>query len=158
MFQWIPVELLWILLSSLELFLDFLESSLIFLNLMEFLIIFSIFRKTFLFLLKSFGICQAMIMLKKDKLTFLGNRIHTIWKTSNLKRLKLLNINWTYKFDLMYLIPFRYKFIQYLIEKFWDMVKIRQEGLVVATLLTSVRMSWKVPIYYMNGALSILKW
>ena len=33
------------------------------------------------------------------------------------------------------------------------MVFMTREGLVVAALLASVRASWKVPIYYLNGAL-----
>ena len=44
--------------------------------------------------------------------------------------------------------PFRYKVIQYLIRKLLNMVKMTQEGLLVAVIIASVRMSWKVPIYY----------
>ena len=38
------------------------------------------------------------------------------------------------------------------------MVTLRQEGSVVAVLLGSVTPSWQVTIYYINGALLILKW
>ena len=48
--------------------------------------------------------------------------------------------------------------MQYLIGKLSDIVKNREEGLVVVALLASVRMSLKMPIYYIKGALSILKW
>ena len=47
--------------------------------------------------------------------------------------------------------------IQYLIGKLSDMVKMDQEGLVVAVLLASVRTLKKVKIYYIDRALSILK-
>ena len=45
------------------------------------------------------------------------------------------------------------RFIQYLIGMLSDMVKMGQEGLVVAALLESFRILWKVIIYYINGAL-----
>ena len=45
---------------------------------------------------------------------------------------------------------------QYLIEKLSNMqVKMTQEGLLMRALLTSIRMSWKVPIYYISGVLLI---
>ena len=47
----------------------------------------------------------------------------------------------------------RYRVIQYLIWKLSDMVFMRQEGLAEVVLLASVRASWKVTIYYINGAL-----
>ena len=50
----------------------------------------------------------------------------------------------------------RYTVIQYLIKKLSDMVKMGQYSLVVAALLASVKASWKVAIYYINGALLIL--
>ena len=69
-------------------------------------------------------------------------------------KLKSLNESWTFNFDLSYLwYPLMYRVIQYLIEKLLDMVKIFQVRLVVAALLASVRASWKVTIYYINGAL-----
>ena len=47
--------------------------------------------------------------------------------------------------------------IQYLIEKISDMVNMTQGGLVVASLLAYVRMSWKVTIYNIDWTLLILK-
>ena len=59
-----------------------------------------------------------------------------------------------FNFDLMY---FLCSFVvQYLIGKLSDMIKVTQEGLVVAALLASVRTSWKVTNYYINSALLIL--
>ena len=59
---------------------------------------------------------------------------------SKLKLLNSLNKSRTFIFDLLYfLYPFRYRIIQNLIGKLSDMVKISQESLVVATLITSVR-------------------
>ena len=66
-------------------------------------------------------------------------------------KLDFFNVN------LMYFwYPLRYRVTQYLIGKVSDMVKMSKEGSVVITLLTSVRMSWKVTIYFINGALLIL--
>ena len=52
----------------------------------------------------------------------------------------------------------RYKVIQYLIRKLLDMVKMIQEGKVVAALSRSIRTTWKVGIYYINGALLFSIW
>ena len=71
-----------------------------------------------------------------------------------LKRLDLLDKSRIFNFDVSYFwYPFSYKVIQYLNGKLSDMVKLGQEDLVVAALLASVRISWKVTIYYINGAL-----
>ena len=43
--------------------------------------------------------------------------------------------------------------MQYLIWKLLDIVKNREEGLIVAALLASVMASWKVAIYYINESL-----
>ena len=51
---------------------------------------------------------------------------------------------------------FRCRVILYLIGKLSDMVKMIQDGKVVAVLSTSIKTSWKVGIYYINGALLIL--
>ena len=60
-------------------------------------------------------------------------------------------------FDLLYFwSPLRYRVIQYLIVKLSDMVKMIQEGSVVAALSTSIRTSWKVGICNINRALLIL--
>ena len=79
------------------------------------------------------------------------------YNLSKLKLLNSLNVSRTFNFDLSYFwYPFRYRVIQYLIGKLSDMVKMGQDSLVVAALLASVRTSWKVTIYYINGALLIL--
>ena len=52
--------------------------------------------------------------------------------------------------------PHLYRVIQYLIGKLSGMVKMGQEVLFMTALLTSVRTSCKVPIYYINGVLMIL--
>ena len=78
---------------------------------------------------------------------------------SKLKFQFLLSKFWLLNFDLSHFwYHLRYRVIQYPIEKLLDMVKMGQEGLVVAALLESVRTSWKVTIYYINSALLILKW
>ena len=78
---------------------------------------------------------------------------------SKLKNQLLLSKLRLFNFELSYFwYPLRYRVMQYLIWKLSDIVKNREEGLVVAALLASVRMSKKVPIYYIKGALSILKW
>ena len=64
------------------------------------------------------------------------------------KRQYLHNKSWTFKFHFS---QFWYPFVC-LIWKLSDMVNMRQEVLVVAALLASVRMSWKVQIYYINRA------
>ena len=51
---------------------------------------------------------------------------------------------------------FRYRVIQWLISKYVVVVNISQEGLIMAVLITSVRMSLKAPIFYINRALLIL--
>ena len=72
-------------------------------------------------------------------------------------KLKTSNITLTFNFDFLYFCyPLKYRAIQYIIGKVSDMVKMSQEGLVVAVLLASVRTSWKVTFYYINGALLIL--
>ena len=74
-----------------------------------------------------------------------------------LKSLNLLNKSRFFNFDLSYFwYPLGYRVLQDLIGKLLDMVKMGQESLVVAALLASVRASWKVTIYYINGALLIL--
>ena len=50
----------------------------------------------------------------------------------------------------------RYRVKQYLIGKLLNMVTIRQEGSVVTALLAIIRMSLKMTVYYINGALLIL--
>ena len=50
-------------------------------------------------------------------------------------------------------VKVRHRVIQYLIWKLSGIVNMIQEDLVVAALLGSVRTSWKVTIYYINGAL-----
>ena len=76
---------------------------------------------------------------------------------SNLKSQNLLNKSWFLNFDLLYFwYPLRYRVIQYLIWKLLDVVKMGQEGLVVAALLISFKASWKFKIYYINRALSKL--
>ena len=78
---------------------------------------------------------------------------------SNLKSLNLLNKSWTFNFDLSYFwYSLRYRIIQYLIGKLSDMVKIDEDSSFMAALLASVRVSWKVTICYINGALLILNW
>ena len=65
-----------------------------------------------------------------------------------LSKFRLLN------FDLLYFwYHLRCRVIQYLIRKLSEMVKMGQEGLVVAALLGLVRISWKVTIYNINRAL-----
>ena len=49
-----------------------------------------------------------------------------------------------------------YRVIHYLIEKLSDMVKMNQEGKVVAALSKSIRTSKKGGIYYIDRALLIL--
>ena len=46
--------------------------------------------------------------------------------------------------------PMRYRVIQYLIRKLLEVITTRQECLALAALLKFVRMSWKVPTYYIN--------
>ena len=76
---------------------------------------------------------------------------------SKLKALLLSNDCMSFNFDLSYFwIPYRYRVIQYLIEKLSDMAKMIQKSKVVAALSTSIRTSWKVGIYYINRALFIL--
>ena len=58
------------------------------------------------------------------------------FKVQILSKFRLFN------FDLSYfLYPLRYRAIQYLVRKLSDMVKMGQEGLVVAALLISVKAS-----------------
>ena len=61
---------------------------------------------------------------------------------SKLKILLLLSEFRSFKFDLSYFSsPFRYRVIQYLIGKLSDMVKMIQEGKVVAVLSPFIRTS-----------------
>ena len=63
----------------------------------------------------------------------------------------------SFNFDLLYFwYPLRYRVIQYPIGKLSDMVKMIQDDQIMAALSTSIRKSWKVWIYYINGALLIL--
>ena len=76
---------------------------------------------------------------------------------SKLKVQLLLSKFRLFNFDLLHFwLPLRYRVTQYLIRKFSDMVKMGQEGLVVAALLVSVKSSWKLKIYYINRAMSKL--
>ena len=66
---------------------------------------------------------------------------------SKLKVQLLLSKSRLFNFDLSYFwYPLRYRVIEYLIIKHSDMVKMGQEGIVVAAHLTSVRTSCKVTI------------
>ena len=70
-----------------------------------------------------------------------------------LKNLNLSNKSWIFNFDLSYFwYPSRHRVIQYLIAKLLNMVKMSQEDKIVAALSTSIRMPWKVAIYYINKA------
>ena len=61
---------------------------------------------------------------------------------SKLKILLLSSEFRSFNFDLSYFSsPFRYRVIQYLIVKLSDMVKMIQEGKVVAAPSTSIRIS-----------------
>ena len=62
-----------------------------------------------------------------------------------------------FNFDLSYFwYLLRYRFIQYLIGKLSNMVKMIQKGKDVAALSNFIGMCWKVGIYYINGVLMIL--
>ena len=58
---------------------------------------------------------------------------------------------------LNFLYLLRYRVIQYLIGELLEVVNLGLKGLVTATLLSSVRMSRKEPIYYISRTLLILK-
>ena len=75
---------------------------------------------------------------------------------SKLRSLNLLNKSRTFNFDLGYRKYHRCRIIQYLIGKLSGMVKMIEEGKVVALLPTSSRTSSKVAIYYINRVLLIL--
>ena len=75
---------------------------------------------------------------------------------SKFKVLLLLREFRSFYFDWLYFwSPFWYKVIQYLIGKLLDIVKMIQEGKVVAAPSTSIRISWKAGIYFINGTLII---
>ena len=67
-----------------------------------------------------------------------------------LCKLESFNLDLSYFWSL-----FRYRVIQCLLESSWY-DKDDSRGQVVAELSTSIRISWKVEIYYINGALVIL--
>ena len=110
-----------------------------------------------LLVLKKIWAILALICSKSRNLTTWQFCFTTLYKRSKLKSLNLLNKSWSFNFDLSYFwCPLRFSVIQCLIGKFLDLVKMGQDSFVVAAVLASVRASWKVTIYNINGALLIL--
>ena len=85
-------------------------------------------------------------------------KIYWKYNRSNLKHLNLLTKTLTFNFDLSYFwYLLRYRVIQYLIGNSLVVANMSQEGLVVASLLISVRVIWTVTFCYINGGGALLK-
>ena len=79
-------------------------------------------------------------------------KLGTVWPcTSNS-----LITNRTFNFDLYFLYPFRHRVKHYIIGKNLNIVNMSQVGKVLTALSIYVKMSWKVPVFYINRALMIL--